>query len=120
MDLTVTEGSRETRTEPTILKWGSVRRWFDRSPTTSTGETITRPPDHVGRQPRRGAEIDWVQSRPNVLEAYRGQWVAIVGEDVVANDVDLMRLYQAVEDRDDDPLLFQVPSNLEKWDHLVA
>ena len=81
------------------------------------------PLDHVARirashsLPTAADALEWLSSHLDDLRAqYAGQWLAIVGRDVVASAPDLATLLSATADlRDVTPFITQIPAEPITW-----
>ncbi len=66
----------------------------------------THEPEEVEEQ---DIEMEWLADHSEVWSQYRGQWIAIVGERIVAAGDDVLAVWQEAKKVADDPLFFLVP-----------
>ena len=57
----------------------------------------------------REKEFSWLAHNLEVKKKYRGEYIAIIGEQVVAHGEDLHRVVTEAERIEKNPLIFQVP-----------
>ncbi len=66
-------------------------------------------------------EMEWLRTNRNKLTNYRGLWVAIVKQSVVASDTSFDQVYQSLVTRNiRDAFVTYVPTDADKWDYVVA
>lgn len=54
-------------------------------------------------------EYIWLLAHPEVTERYPGEYIAIVGEDVVAHGSDFKKVLQKAEQNGREPFIHKVP-----------
>ena len=66
-------------------------------------------------------ELRWFQENQDAIAIYRGMWIAIRGEEVVASQSTFEEVHDRVLQMGlADALIVQVPDDMTEWDHLLA
>lgn len=61
-------------------------------------------------------ESIWLTSHPEERLKYKGEYIAVVGEQIVAHGTDFVEVIEKAKKISDDPLIDKVP----KWDVMVV
>lgn len=72
--------------------------------------------------PHRGVrELRWFHENQDTVANYRGLWIAILGEMIIASEPTFEEVHDKVLDMGlADALIVQVPDDITEWDHLLA
>lgn len=67
-------------------------------------------------------EAEWLaKNRARLSRDYRGLWIAVVGDAVVASGATFGEAYRQLTDRGiADALIEQMPDAPDQWEHLIA
>ena len=66
-------------------------------------------------------ELRWIHENQDAIASYRGMWIAIRGEEVVASQSTFEEVHDRVLQMGlADALIVQVPDDMTEWDHLLA
>ena len=56
-------------------------------------------------------EYNWLLTRPEIENKYSGEYIAIIGESVVAHGKDFKKVLKEAEKHDKEPYIHKVPYN---------
>jgi len=59
----------------------------------------------------RETEHNWLANHPEITKEYRGEYVAVIGEKIVAHNPDIDRVIDEAEKIEELPLIMRVPKD---------